>query len=107
MKAVTRADLERLLQSTNDPSVLIPAFWLAAATGQIDGREAFALAGSPDLAQAATPGTGAKLAEVVQDAAEETGEDAFGLAGMIESHASAIDDLGNSRLALPLYDAIR
>src|ERR1051326_5488716 len=104
MNEITRADLERLLQTTDDPSVLIPAAWFAAATGQIDSQMAFTLAASPELARASTPESVAKLAEILAEMAAQLGKDAFGLADMIESHGSALDDLGKCRLALPLYD---
>ena len=62
MNAVTRADLKGLVQSTHDPSVLIPASWIAAGTRQIDGREAFLDSGAfpPDA-------TTTMVAEAYQD----------------------------------------
>src|SRR4051812_12920583 len=107
MNGVSRADLQRLFQNTNDPAVLIPALWHASANGQLDGREALALARSPALARAATPKSVAELADLVRERAMRIGEAAFLLTGLIWSHAIAIDDLGSSTLSLPLHEAVR
>ncbi len=89
-----------------DPAQLLVETWLAASRNEIAAQQAFEIAASESLARAATSETVRLLLARFAELAPHAGRGALLLAVLIESHASKLDDLGRSLLAVPLYGAI-
>jgi hypothetical protein len=89
-----------------DPATLIPALWRAALKEEVPWEEAFRMSESVEMARLATADSVDRLINQLAAIVPQVEGAALLLADMIQSHASTLDDLGRSREALPLYEAI-
>jgi tetratricopeptide (TPR) repeat protein len=90
-----------------DPAEVLWQSFLALAQQRLRLEQYLAQAAAPELAQAATPESVARLVELLRQATTQFGPAALLFAAAVERHAAGLNNAQHPQLAVGLYQAVR